>query len=54
MSLPRFLVVLFPLSIWLAAWLTEHPRAQRPALVRCRRLLMACSSAQFATWHWVA
>ena len=30
MSLPRFLVVLFPLAIWLAAWLAEHPRAQRP------------------------
>ena len=30
MSLPRFLVVLFPLGIWLAAWLAEHPRAQRP------------------------
>ena len=28
MSLPRFLVVLFPLSIWLAAWLAEHPRAR--------------------------
>ncbi len=27
MSLPRFLVVLFPLSIWLAAWLAAHPRA---------------------------
>ncbi len=25
MSLPRFLVVLFPLGIWLAAWLAEHP-----------------------------
>ena len=33
MSLPRFLVVLFPLSMWLAAWLAAHPRAQRPALV---------------------
>ena len=27
MSLPRFLVVLFPLSIWLAARLAERPRA---------------------------
>ncbi len=30
MSLPRFLVVLFPLSIWLAAWLAAHPRARVP------------------------
>ena len=53
MSLPRFLVVLFPLGIWLAAWLAEHPRLQRPAL-----LAMAVSLGffvgEFATWHWVA
>jgi Mannosyltransferase (PIG-V) len=53
MSLPRFLVVLFPLSIWFAAWLAAHPRAQRPALVGSG-LLMAFFVAQFATWHWVA
>jgi hypothetical protein len=53
MSLPRFLVVLFPLSMWLGAWLASHPRAQRPALV-CSGLLMAIFVAQFATWHWVA
>ena len=53
MSLPRFLVVLFPLGIWLAAWLTEHPRAQRPALA-LSAVLMALFAAQFATWHWVA
>ncbi len=53
MSLPRFLVVLFPLGIWLAAWLAEHPRAQRPALVgSC--LALAFFTAEFATWHWVA
>jgi cation transport ATPase len=53
MSLPRFLVVLFPLSIWLAAWLAEHPRARMPVLV-ASALLMAAFVAQFATWHWVA
>jgi hypothetical protein len=53
MSLPRFLVVLFPLGIWLAMWLSEHPRAQRPALV-ISGTLMALFLAQFATWHWVA
>ena len=53
MSLPRFLVVLFPLSMWFAAWLAAHPRVQRPALV-CSGLLMAVFVAQFATWHWVA
>ena len=53
MSLPRFLVVLFPLSIWLAAWLAERPRARTPALA-FSALLMAFFVAQFATWHWVA
>jgi hypothetical protein len=53
MSLPRFLVVLFPLSIWLAAWLAAHPRARIPALA-ASGLMMAFFVAQFATWHWVA
>jgi len=53
MSLPRFLVVLFPLSVWFAAWLAAHPRARRPALLGSG-LLMALFVAQFATWHWVA
>jgi hypothetical protein len=53
MSVPRYLVVLFPLSIWLGAWLAEHPRLQRPAFV-VSVLLMSLFVAQFATWHWVA
>ncbi len=53
MSLPRFLVVLFPLSMALAAWLAARPRARMPALV-ISALLMAFFVAQFATWHWVA
>jgi Mannosyltransferase (PIG-V) len=53
MSLPRFLVVLFPLSIYAALWLTEHPRAQWPALA-ISAALMVVFVAQFATWHWVA
>jgi len=53
MSMPRYLVVLFPLSIWLAAWLAERPRLQRPAFV-LSVVLMAFFLGQFATWHWVA
>ncbi len=53
MSLPRFLVVLFPLSICLGAWLAAHPRARVPVLVGSGAL-MAFFVAQFATWHWVA
>lgn len=53
MSLPRFLLVLFPLTIASAQWLSGHPRAQRPALW-ASGLAMAVFVAQFATWHWVA
>jgi hypothetical protein len=53
MSLPRFLLVLFPLSIWLAAWLVERPRARAPVLGGSA-LALAVFVAQFATWHWVA
>jgi hypothetical protein len=53
MSLPRFLLVLFPFVIWFAAWLSERPRAQKPALVLSASL-MVLFVAQFATWHWVA
>ena len=53
MSLPRFLVVLFPLSMAFAAWLAARPRARMPALA-LSALAMAFFVAQFATWHWVA
>jgi len=53
MSLPRFLVVLFPLSMALAAWLAANPRMRMPVLV-ISALSMAGFVAQFATWHWVA
>ncbi len=50
-SLPRYLVVLFPMGMWLAAWLTEHPRLRMPVLVLFA-LAMAVFVARFATWHW--
>jgi hypothetical protein len=53
MSLPRFLLVLFPLTMWLAGWLAARPRARAPAIATSV-LLMAFFTAQFATWHWVA
>lgn len=51
LSLPRFLVVLFPLGMWLAVWLTEHPRLRLPYLV-LSALVMAVFVARFATWRW--
>ncbi len=53
MSLPRFLVVLFPFAIWAGAWLCERPRLQRPLLL-ASAASMALFVAQFSTWHWVA
>jgi Mannosyltransferase (PIG-V) len=53
MSLPRFLLVLFPLSIAGGAWLADHPRARKPVLA-ASAALMVVFLAQFATWHWVA
>jgi hypothetical protein len=53
MSLPRFEVVLFPLAMWLGAWLAARPRARLPALAGSA-LAMAFFVGEFATWHWVA
>jgi hypothetical protein len=53
MSLPRFLVVLFPLSMWMAAWLAARPRARLPALLGSA-LLLVFFVGQFSTWHWIA
>ncbi|HTR89913.1 MAG TPA: mannosyltransferase family protein [Solirubrobacteraceae bacterium] len=53
MSLARFLVVLFPLSMVVAAWLAGRPRARAPVLV-CSAIALMFFAAEFATWHWVA
>jgi hypothetical protein len=53
MSLPRFLVALFPLNIWLARWLAVRPRVSAAALA-VSALLMGVFVSQFASWHWVA
>jgi Mannosyltransferase (PIG-V) len=53
MSLPRYMVVLFPLSMRLAAWLSDRPRSARAVLVAFA-LLIVLFVGQFATWHWVA
>ena len=53
MSLPRFLVVLFPLHIWLARVLVERRRL-RAAVLLGSAALLGLFVAQFATWHWVA
>jgi hypothetical protein len=52
-SLPRYLTVLFPLFIWLGAWMARH-RRWRTAVLVGSGLALALLSAEFATWHFVA
>jgi mannosyltransferase PIG-V len=52
LSVPRFVVVLFPLFIWLALW-TSTPRRWWLTVSVCV-VLLAFYTSLFATWHWVA
>jgi hypothetical protein len=54
MSLPRFVVVLFPLFMWLGWWLDRGSERRRWVVLGGFGLLLAISVARFATWHWVA
>ena len=53
MSLPRFVAVLFPLTIWLAVWMTGRAVRERVVLAACAAGLVVYTGI-FATWHWVA
>jgi hypothetical protein len=48
-SLPRLMLPVFPIAMWLAAW-TEERRITRPAAVVSAALL-AVLTAEFASWH---
>jgi hypothetical protein len=52
-SMPRYLSVLFPLSMAAGAWLARHPRVRAPVLV-LSAVALSLLSAEFATWHYVA
>ncbi len=54
MSLPRFLLVLFPLNMWLAVKLVSRPRVFTRAVLVLSGLAMAFFVGEFSTWHWVA
>ncbi len=54
MSLPRFLVVLFPLNMWLAVRLAARPRVVARAVLVASGVAMVFFVGEFATWHWVA
>ena len=52
MSLPRFLVVLFPIFMWLALVCEERRITDRVALVSA--MVLGLFVTQFAAWYWVA
>jgi hypothetical protein len=52
-SLPRYLVVIFPLPMALALWLARHPRLRVP-LLGASGVALAGFTELFATWHWIA
>jgi hypothetical protein len=54
MSLPRFLLVLFPLNMWLAVKLASRPRVLVRSVLVLSGLAMAFFVGEFSTWHWVA
>lgn len=54
MSIPRFLLVLFPLSMWLAVRLAQRPKALTWAVLVVSALTMVFFAGEFSTWHWVA
>jgi hypothetical protein len=54
MSLPRFLLVLFPLNMWLAVSLASRSRIFTRAVLIVSCLAMMFFAGEFSTWHWVA
>lgn len=54
MSLPRFLLVLFPLNMWLAMTLSRHSRVLTWTVLIVSGLAVAFFAGEFSTWHWVA
>lgn len=54
MSIPRFLLVLFPLNMWLAVRLVERPKSLTWAVLIGSGVAMVFFAGEFSTWHWVA
>ena len=52
MSFPRYVLVVFPLWIWLALWIGNGARARW--VLAASAALLAGFTAQFATWRFVA
>lgn len=54
MSLPRFVLVLFPLQMWLARWLGERGDRDTERAIAVSAVLLGLMTAQFARWGFVA
>jgi hypothetical protein len=54
MSLPRFVLVLWPLWLWLALWAHGGGPARRRVAVAVCAAGLVVSTGLFATWHWIA
>jgi uncharacterized membrane protein len=52
MSLPRFLLVLFPIFMWLALVCEERGLTERVAAASA--VVLGLFVTQFAGWYWVA
>ena len=52
MSLPRFLVVLFPIFMWMAVACEERRATARVAAASA--VLLGLFTTQFATWQFLA
>ena len=53
LSTSRFVGVLFPIAMWLALWLADHPRLRTPTLV-VFAVSLVYVTGKFALWHFVA
>ncbi len=51
-SLPRYELVVFPLFMWAAAWVSEHRR--EPQVLACFGVLLGLFTAEFASWRFVS
>jgi hypothetical protein len=52
-STSRYVAILFPIAMWLALWLADHPRLRRPTLV-IFAVSLVYVTGKFALWHFVA
>jgi hypothetical protein len=53
LSTSRFVAILFPIAMWLALWLADHPRLRTPTLVLFA-VSLSYVAGKFALWHFVA